>query len=126
MYHEYPYDAQIPIKINGKYERREFNSDRDVWDVIKLLIKETQEINEEKGKSFIESKSVMAQLPFFGCKNIMLDENAQKDIARFVYCNDFNVAPYEGSYGDQPKKWIDKSFIIKKIMNNQKPKEENG
>lgn len=124
MYHEYPYDAQIPIKINGKYERREFNSDRDVWDVIKLLIKETQEINEEKGKSFIESKSVMAQLPFFSCTNIVLDEKAQKDIARYIYCNDFGISPYQGSYGDQPKKWVDKSFLIKKLMNNQKPKED--
>ena len=81
-------------------------------------------MNEKEGKSFDVGKSIMAQLPFFACKNIMLDENAQKDIARFVYCNDFNVAPYEGSYGDQPKKWIDKSFIIKKLMNNQKPKED--
>jgi hypothetical protein len=92
--------------------------------VIRLLIEETQEVNEEKGKSFIESKSVMAQLPFFSCTNIVLDEKAQKDIARYIYCNDFGISPYQGSYGDQPKKWVDKSFLIKKLMNNQKPKED--
>ena len=67
----------------------------------------------------------MAQLPFFACRNIVLDEKYQKDIARYVYCNDFGTPPYKGDYGNQPKKWIDKSFLIKKIMNNQKPK-ENG
>tara|TARA_Y100001963_G_scaffold58172_1_gene81426 strand:- start:4754 stop:4957 length:204 start_codon:yes stop_codon:yes gene_type:complete len=67
----------------------------------------------------------MAQLPFFACKNIVLDEKCQKDIARYVYCNDFGTPPYKGDYGKQPKKWIDKSFLIKKIINNQKPK-ENG
>lgn len=66
----------------------------------------------------------MAQLPFFSCTNIVLDEKAQKDIARYIYCNDFGISPYQGSYGDQPKKWVDKSFLIKKLMNNQKPKED--
>ena len=82
-------------------------------------------MNEEKGKSFDVAKSIMAQLPFFSCKNMVLDEKSQKDIAKYIYCNDFNVQPYQGSYGEQPKIWIEKSFIIKKLMNNQKPK-ENG
>jgi len=82
-------------------------------------------MNEEKGKSFDVAKSIMAQLPFFSCKNMVLDEKSQKDIAKYIYCNDFNVQPYKGSYGEQPKIWIEKSFIIKKLMNNQTPK-ENG
>ena len=82
-------------------------------------------MNEEKGKSFDVAKSTMAQLPFFSCKNIVLDDKSQKDIAKYIYCNDFNVQPYKGSYGEQPKIWIEKSFIIKKLMTDQKPK-ENG
>lgn len=82
-------------------------------------------MNEEKGKSFDVAKSTMAQLPFFSCKNMVLDEKSQKDIAKYIYCNDFNVQPYKGSYGEQPKIWIEKSFIIKKLMTDQKPK-ENG
>ena len=82
-------------------------------------------MNEEKGKSFDVAKSTMAQLPFFSCKNMVLDEKSQKDIAKYIYCNDFNVQPYKGSYGEQPKIWIEKSFIIKKLMNNQTLK-ENG
>ena len=43
MYHEYPYKAQIPILIDGKYETRTLTSDDEVWDIIRLLIDETQE-----------------------------------------------------------------------------------
>ena len=82
-------------------------------------------MNEKEGKSFDVAKSTMAQLPFFSCKNMVLDEKSQKDIAKYIYCNDFNVQPYKGSYGEQPKIWIEKSFIIKKLMTDQKPK-ENG
>ena len=81
-------------------------------------------MNEKEGKSFDVAKSTMAQLPFFSCKNMVLDDKAQKDIAKYIYCNDFNVQPHKGSYGEQPKIWIEKSFIIKKLMNNQKPKED--
>ena len=60
---------------------RIFTSDKDVWDVIDLLIDETEQANYE-GKSFNIAESVMAQLPFFACKNMMLDREAQQDISR--------------------------------------------
>ena len=82
-------------------------------------------MNEEKGKGFDIAKSIMAQLPFFSCRNIILDTNAQKDISKYIYCSDFGISPYRGSYGDQPKKWIDKFFIIKKLISNQNS-ENNG
>ena len=69
MYHEYPYKAQIPVLIEGKYETRTFTSDDEVWDVIRLIIDETKEEN-KKGGSFNIAKSVMTQLPFFACTNI--------------------------------------------------------
>ena len=49
MYHEYPYEAQIPILIEGKYETRTFTSNNEVWDIIRLLVDEAkQHIKEGK------------------------------------------------------------------------------
>ena len=121
MYHEYPYKAQIPILIDGKYETRAFTSDDEVWDVIRLLIDETKEhINE--GSNLHIAESVMAQLPFFACGNMMIDNNAQKDITRFMYARQFKISPYRGSYGEQPKKWVEKSFILNNLIERRKAK----
>ena len=121
MYHEYPYKAQIPILIDGKYETRTFTSDDEVWDVIRLLIDETKQHIEE-GRNLNIAESVMAQLPFFACGNMMIDQNAQKDISRFMYSRQFNISPYKGSYGEQPKKWIEKSFLLNHLLERQKAK----
>ena len=94
-----------------------FGSDDDVWNVIDLIIEETQEHN-KKGRSFNIAEAVSAQLPFFACRNIMLDEKAQKDISRFMYSKEFGVPPYKGSYGEQPKKWIEKSFLLKSLISS--------
>jgi len=83
-------------------------------------------MNLEKGKSFDIAKSVIAQLPFFACKDIVLDGQAQKDISKYMYCSNFGISPYKGSYGDQPKRWVDKSFLIKKSMNSVTQKDENN
>jgi hypothetical protein len=96
-------------------------SDDDVWSVIDLIIEETKEAN-LKGGSFNIGESVMAQLPFFACKDIMLDKQAQKDIARFIYSRNFGISPYEGGYGEQPQKWVEKSFLLKNLLERQKSK----
>lgn len=121
MYHEYPYDAKIPIIMDGKYHTKTFSSDEDVWDVIRLLIAETeQEI--AKGSKLNVAESVMAQLPFFACPNIVLSKEAQNDISRFIYAKDFGISPYKGSYGDQPSKWVAKSFLMKSLIEKQQSK----
>jgi hypothetical protein len=126
MYHTYPYKAQIPVVIDGKYETRTFTSKDDVWEVIDLIIAETKEEN-QKGSSFNIASSVMAQLPFFTCTNIMLSTEAQKDISRFMYVRQFNIPAYKGSYGEQPKKWVEKSFLLNNVIERQKAKvSENG
>ena len=56
-----------------------FKNEDDVWNVIDRLIKETEVLNEEKGKSFDLARSINAQLPFFTCKNHLFDKNIQKD-----------------------------------------------
>ena len=121
MHHEYPYKAQIPILIEGKYETRTFTSSDEVWDVIRFLIDETKQHIKE-GSNLHIAESVMAQLPFFACINIMLDKNAQKDISRFMYARQFKISPYKGSYGKQPKKWVSKSFLLTNLIERQKAK----
>ena len=132
-FHEFPYKSEIPIIIDGKRERRIFRCEEDVQDVIKLLIEETREIN-SKGKSFDVGMSVSKQLPFFSCMNILYDKDAQKYVEKYIYCKDFNVAPYDGDFGSQPKRWVDRAFIIKKalakreesMINKQKEGMNNG
>tara|TARA_R110002020_G_scaffold73987_1_gene189642 strand:+ start:3953 stop:4333 length:381 start_codon:yes stop_codon:yes gene_type:complete len=121
MYHEYPYKAQIPILIDGKYETRVFTSKEQVWDVIRLLISETKE-NIEEGSNLHIAESVMAQLPFFSCINTIMDNQSQKDISRLMYSRQFNISPYKGSYGEQPKKWVEKSFLLNHLIERQKVK----
>ena len=132
-FHEFPYKAEVPILIDGKRERKIFRCEEDVQDVIKLLIEETREIN-SKGKSFDVGLSVSKQLPFFSCMNILYDKDAQKYVEKYIYCQNFNIAPYDGDFGDQPKKWVDRAFIIKKalakreesMINKQKEGMNNG
>jgi len=100
---------------------RTLTSDKDVHGVINLIIEETKEVN-SKGGSFNIGESVMAQLPFFACNNILLNKESQRDIARFVYSRDFGISPYEGSYGEQPAKWVAKAFLLKSLLERQKSK----
>ena len=119
MYHTYPYKAQIPVLINGERETRTFTSKNDVDKVIDLLIQEVHQVNEE-GNSFNVAKSIIKQLPFFSCPNVLFNTEAQKDISRYLYSENFKTPPYKGSYGEQPNKWIAKSFLIKKIIESKK------
>ena len=70
-------------------------------------------MNDKSGKDFSVSGSVKSQLPFFACNNIIYDKDLQRDIQRYLYCDSFNTKAYPGSYGDQPARWVQKSFIIK-------------
>ena len=115
-YHSFPYKAQLPIIVNGKREVRTFTCEEDVHSVIDLLIEEVKENNLKGGSEFDGAQSVNTQLPFFACKNILLDKNIQKDIQRYIYCSELGVSPYKGDYGQQPAKWVDRFFIIKKAF----------
>ncbi len=112
-FHTYPYEAQVPISGEAN---RVFTCDEDIWDVVKLLIAETKETNEKMGKSFDIPSSISQQLPFFSCMNIVLNKEYQKDISQYLYCKEFNTSPFEGSYGDQPHRWINRVNIIKVAM----------
>jgi len=45
----------------------------------------------------------------------------------YVYCNETNTPPFEGSYNDTPATWIEKYFLIKSTleMRNKKIMEKN-
>ena len=101
--------------VNGVRESRTFTCKEDVWNVIDLLIEEVYE-NNKKGKEFDVVQSVNAQLPFFTCINKVIDMDIQKDIQRYLYCNETNVPPYKGSYDEQPALWVETYFIIKKAL----------
>ena len=102
----------------GGYPFKVFRSDKDIWDVIELLIAETKEIN-DGGKSFDIPSSVSQQLTHFCCINIMLNRQAQRDISQYLYCKEFGVVPFPGDYGMQPIRWINKVNVIKVAMNKR-------
>jgi|TARA_R100000995_G_scaffold84867_2_gene65359 hypothetical protein len=125
MYHTYPYKAQIPILIDGKYETRMFTSKSDVTEVMELLVDEVKQSN-YKGNSFNIAESVVKQLPFFACPNVLLDAQSQKDISRYIYSQQFGISPYKGTYGEQPHKWVEKSFLIKNTIERKKAEAMNN
>ena len=103
--------------VDGSYETRIFKNNDDVWEVVDLIIEETREMNAKHGKSFDISASVQSQLPFFACNNIIFYKKIQKDISRYIYCENFKTPAYPGCYGEQPARWVQKSYIIKKALN---------
>lgn len=98
----------------------------DVWDVVDLVVDETQQINASKGKSFDVTESLAAQIPFFACNNMFFDATINKDIEKYLYCEKFNVPPYEGVYEEQPALWVKKTFAIKAAIAKKEKKDMNG
>tara|TARA_R110002012_G_scaffold69087_6_gene179006 strand:- start:2797 stop:3198 length:402 start_codon:yes stop_codon:yes gene_type:complete len=121
-FHKFPYEATIPVKVEDEYPTLTFNNKEDVWDVIRLIIEETKESSLQLNKKFDMATSVKTQLPFFACNNIIFNKEYQKDIERYIYCENFGVPPYRGSYSEQPSKWVQKSHLIKKQLNKIKEK----
>ena len=116
QYCDYPYEAKSPVQIDGEYKTLTFKKDEDVWDIVKKIIEETKEVNRNMGKSFDIGNSLLKQLPFFACRNVVFKKEYQNDIAKYVYCSDFSIPAYPGSYSDQPHRWISKSIIIKNAL----------
>ena len=115
-YCDYPYKTKPPIKIDGEYRILTFKKDSEVWDIVEKIIEETKEVNENMGKSFDIANSVLKQLPFFACKNIIFKHEHQEDISKYLYCKDFSIPAYSGSYGDQPYRWVKKAMLIKNAL----------
>jgi|TARA_R100000664_G_C2731689_1_gene122072 hypothetical protein len=103
--------------IDGRYEERLFSNKEDVWEVVDLIIEETKIMNNEHGKSFDIASSIGSQIPFFACPNFVFDKLTQKDIQRYIYCENFKTPAFPGCYGEQPSRWVQKSYIIRKALN---------
>ena len=95
----------------------------DVWAVADLIIEETAQVNQEQGKSFDIIESLVAQIPFFACSNQFMDISLYTDIERYTYCEKFNIPPYEGSYDNQPAKWVRRAFAIRKALAKKEKKD---
>ena len=50
----------------------------------------------------------------------------QKDIERYIYCEQFGISPYQGSYGEQPAKWVDRAFTIKSVLAKKEKDQIDG
>ena len=97
----------------------------DVWAVADLIIEETTQVNEEQNKSFDIAESLVAQIPFFACSNQFMATSLNTDIERYTYCEKFNIPPYEGSYDNQPAKWVRRAFAIRKALAKKEKKDIN-
>lgn len=115
-YCEFPYDARLPIATENGYETRTFEDVYDVWQVIDLLKEEAINFNEQQGKSFDITESIMAQIPFFTCLNHIRNDKYLKLISKYLYCVETGTPAHKGDYGEQPAKWVEYFFIIKNAL----------
>mgnify|MGYP003150409169 FL=1 len=76
-------------------------------------------------KNFDIASSIMAQLPHFSCVNVVYKKEHQENISKYLYCKEFSTPPYPGSYGQQPRKWITKSNIIRYALSKKEQSEIN-
>tara|TARA_R100001463_G_C3514776_1_gene220288 strand:- start:73 stop:381 length:309 start_codon:yes stop_codon:yes gene_type:complete len=98
----------------------------DVWAVANLIMEETVRVNQERNKSFDVVESLVAQIPFFACSSKFMDMSLNSDIERYTYCEKFNIPPYEGSYDNQPAKWVRRAFAIRTAFAKKEKKDINS
>ena len=115
-YCEFPYDAKLPIATENGYETRTFKDVNDVWQVIDLLKEETINFNEQQGKTFDVTESLISQIPFFTCPNHFRDKKYLKLLNKYIYCLETGTPAHKGDYGEQPAKWVEYFFIIKNAL----------
>ena len=117
-WHELPYSFNS-ILSGRKNEIVDIKNVDDIWIYIRRLEVESWKI-QTKGNDISILTSIWDQLPFFCCPNQVLNSDMQKDISKYIFSKDAHVPVYPGSYGDQPKLWIDKYNIIKSAFNTRR------
>ena len=83
----------------------------DVWDYTLKLKYEAE--NMSRGGVV---KGVFYQLPFFTCPSLFYSDKHQKDITKYLYCDDTKTPPYPGGYGQTTNIWKEKHFLIKQAL----------
>lgn len=117
-FHEYPYKFQSVIRgSNNKYNMQEMHNDHDLWQyILNLQLEaETNENTRGRGLSSVII-DIFEQLPFFCCTNKIKDEALIRDVKKYTYCKESLTAPYPGTYGDTPKLWVDKYFVLRNLF----------
>ena len=115
-YCKFPYKATPPIKIDGAYEERLFNSKDDVLDIVHLLMGETRRLNMEKNQDFDPVSSVLSQIPFFTCPNHIREPKYLKLLNKYIYCTETGTPAKTGGFGEQSAKWVEYFFLIKNAL----------
>jgi len=110
-YHNFPYEARLPISSSKGYPIQKFNSLDDVKSYIPSLVNEAVEY----GCPDV-NYAVYNQLGTFSCTSLFLNNYSQKDIGKYLFCKDFNIPPSDGSYESQPYKTLQKFNIIKSAI----------
>ena len=117
-WHKFPYSFKNILSGSENAIVKIKNID-DIWIYIRKLEIESWEM-QKMGNKLSILDSIWDQLPFFCCPNQVLNRDMQKDISKYIFSKDAHVPVYPGSYGDQPKLWIDKYNIIKSAFNTRR------
>ena len=99
----------------------EIKDEKTLWSYISRLKKEANELSKNGSDQNI-IYNVFEQLPFFCCTNNLVDEDAQYNIKKYIYCDKTKIPAYPGNFGDQPARWIERYFIIENAINQMKYK----
>ena len=118
-FNDYPYTTTSVLRSeNGKFGQITFYNDSDLWGYMHKLKLEAISI---EGRSLSDVIiDIYEQLPFFCCKNKVINEDCTNDIRRYTYCEESGQKAYDGSYGDVPSLWVEKHFLIRNIITNYK------
>lgn len=116
----HPYYSSFPYEFNGIIpeedgsKKKETISNReDIMNYAMRLKEESEDLNGSGPDALI---AVFEQLPFFCCFSNIFSRDSQKDIEKYLYCNETSTPAYSGTYNDTPKIWIQKYYIIKTAL----------
>ena len=114
-FHHYPYEFKSIIRDkNGELPTLTINNDKELWDYIYKLKREADNNPTLKGRGSSNIVlDIYEQLPFFTCKNRIIDDDLSEEIKKYTYCSETGQQPYPGNYGNTPALWIQKYFLIR-------------
>jgi len=129
-FHEFPYTFTSIVRNEKKeFDQVTIDNMDQLYSYVDLIKQETLEKTDSSNSVL---KDIFYQLPFFACTNMFFSNQSQKDIAKYIYCEDTKTPPYSGSYGDIPQIWKEKHFLIKQALSilyqdkRDKIKRKNG
>ena len=92
---------------------------KDIWTIVDMIIKEEKLRTKSKSLDVDSLYAISKQIPFFACPNVFYNSDNSLVISKYFYCKEFGIPPHEGTYQEQPNRWIEHAFLIGNIMNKQ-------